>query len=528
MTSDDPSGHQEEQKFFLLAESSSEFIGMCDLDMQPFYVNPAGMRMVGLPDMAAACRVKVMDYFFPEDQAFIEENFFPRVLREGGGDVEIRLRHFQTGEPIWMFYYLFSVCDASGESVGWATVSRNITERKRAEEEKEKLQAQLHQAQKLESIGRLAGGMAHDFNNMLSVILGHTEMAMGRVGPGDPLHADLEEIHKAAQRSAGLTRQLLAFARKQIIEPKVHNLNDTIDDMLKMLQRLIGENIDLTWLPGRDLWPVKMDPVQIDQILANICINARDAIADVGKVTIETGNATFDKLYCSSHAGYIPGDYVLLAVSDNGCGMGAETLSHLFEPFFSTKQTDNGTGLGLATVYGVVKQNNGFINVYSEPGQGTTFKIYLKRYLGEAEPRPEPAAAPETVTARGSETILLVEDESAILEMTTLMLETAGYAVMAANTPDEAIRLAKEHAGSIHLLLSDVVMPEMNGRDMAKHILTLYPDMKCLFMSGYTANVIAHHGVLDEGVNFIPKPISKQALLSRVRQVIDEKEEPHE
>ncbi|MCB0050448.1 MAG: PAS domain S-box protein, partial [Caldilinea sp.] len=365
----------ERQKFFLLAESSSEFIGMCDLEMQPIYVNPAGVRMVGLPDMAAACRIKVQDYFFPEDQAFIENEFFPRVLREGHGDVEIRLRHFESGEPLWFYYFLFSVHDAAGEVIGWATVSHDITERKRAQEEQERLQAQLTQAQKMESVGRLAGGVAHDFNNMLTIILGRTELMLMRAAPDDSQRASLEEIQKAAQRSADLTRQLLAFSRKQTIAPKVLALNVTIEGMLKLLQRLIGENIDLAWMPVSNLWPVKVDPAQIDQILANLCVNARDAIAGVGKITIETGNVVFDEAYCARHVGYVPGDFVLLAVSDNGCGMDAETLSHLFEPFFTTKAMGKGTGLGLAIVYGIVKQNNGFVNVYSEPGHGTSFKI---------------------------------------------------------------------------------------------------------------------------------------------------------
>ncbi len=507
------------QKFFLLAENSSEFIGMCDLDMNPVYVNPAGRRMVGLPDMAAACRIKVQDYYFPEDQVFIRDEFFPRVLREGHGEVEIRLRHFQTGEPIWMAYCLFHLCEASGTPIGWATVSRDITERKRMDAEQEKLQAQLAQAQKMESVGRLAGGVAHDFNNMLQVILISADHAQSQSTPGSPVYESLSEIINSANRSSDLTRQLLAFARKQTVAPKVLDLNETISGMLKMLQRLIGEDIDLAWLPGGDLGPVKMDPSQIDQILANLCVNARDAIEGVGKVTIETGKAAFDEAYCAAHAGFVPGDYVMLAVSDNGCGMDAETLGHLFEPFFTTKEMGRGTGLGLATVYGVVKQNNGFINVYSEPGQGTTFRIYLLRHLAKADRPVE--RAPDKPAGPGHETILLVEDDSAILKMITMILKGAGYTVLSTGTPGEAIRLASEYAGTIHLLMTDVVMPEMNGRDLAANILSLYPDIKRLFMSGYTANVIAHHGVLDEGVNFIPKPFSRNDLVTKLREVLD-------
>jgi PAS domain S-box-containing protein len=395
----------------------------------------------------------------------------------------------------------------------------DITDRKQAEVEKEKLENQLQQAQKMESVGRLAGGVAHDFNNMLGVILGYTELAMERVEPDNPLHANLEKIQGAAQRSADLTRQLLAFARKQIVSPKVIDLNDTIESVLKLLLRLIGEDIDLAWQPGKGVWPVKMDPIQVDQILTNLCVNARDAIVDTGKLTIETGLASFDEEYCSHHAGFVPGDYVLLAVSDTGCGMDKETQAHLFEPFFTTKEMGKGTGLGLATVYGVVKQNNGFINVYSEPGKGTTFKVYLPRHLDKMVPLPEKEL--DKPDERGRETVLLVEDEPTILDMTTEMLERLGYTVLAAGTPGEAVHLAQKHPSRIDLLLTDVVMPEMNGRDLAKNLLSIYPDIRRLFMSGYTASVIAHHGVLDEGVHFIHKPFSMKDLGRKLREALE-------
>jgi PAS domain S-box-containing protein len=392
-------------------------------------------------------------------------------------------------------------------------------EEARQQKAQEKLEAQLHQAQKMESVGRLAGGVAHDFNNMLGVILGYTELAKERVEPNTPLHTDLEKIQEAAQRSADLTRQLLAFARKQTVSPKVIDLNSTIESMLKLLRRLIGEDIDLAWQPGKEVWPVKMDPTQVDQILTNLCVNARDAIVDTGKVTIETGKASFDEEYCAHHAGFVPGEYVLLAVSDNGCGMDEETQAHLFEPFFTTKEVGKGTGLGLAMVYGVVKQNNGFINVYSELGQGTTFKIYLPRHLDKTVFLPKNKL--DKPSERGHETILLVEDEPAILEMSTIMLERLGYTVLAAGTPGEAIRLAQEHPGRIDLLLTDVIMPEMNGRDLAKNLLSIYPDIRRLFMSGYTASVIAHHGVLDQGVHFIHKPFSMKDLGEKLREALE-------
>jgi two-component system cell cycle sensor histidine kinase/response regulator CckA len=365
----------------------------------------------------------------------------------------------------------------------------------------------------------MAGGVAHDFNNMLGVILGHADMALDQMDPSHPLYDDLQEILKAAQSSAELTRKLLAFGRKQTIAPRVLDLNETVAGMLKMLRRLIGEEIDLVWRPERELWPVKVDPSQIDQILANLCVNARDAISGVGKMTIETGKVIFDEGYGAAHAGFVAGEYVLLAVSDDGSGMDKETLSHLFEPFFTTKEMGKGTGLGLATVYGIVKQNNGYINVYSEPGQGTSFKIYLPRHVGKTGEAP--MQGEERPVLCGQETILLVEDEPAILKMTTVMLKRQGYTVLPASTPGEAIGLAQHHVGEIHLLLTDVVMPEMNGRDLAKNLLSLYPQLKSLFMSGYTANVIAHHGILDEGVHFIQKPFATKALAEKVRTILD-------
>ncbi len=403
--------------------------------------------------------------------------------------------------------------------IGAVEVVKDITELKKSEKTNIQLQEQLLQAQKIESIGRLAGGVAHDFNNMLGVILGHAELAQEQLDKTQPLFYNLEEIRKAARRSADITRQLLAFARKQTIAPKVIDLNETVDGMLTMLRRLIGEDIHLAWLPGRNLGPVNMDPSQLDQILANLFVNARDAIADTGKVTIETDNAAFDEAYCRVHADFAPGEYVMLAVSDNGSGMDAETMAHLFEPFFTTKEMGKGTGLGLATIYGIVKQNSGFINVYSEPGQGTTFKVYLPRHGGNAPPTPKEDMAGSM--AHGNETILLVEDEPMILDMTKTMLELHGYKVLPAATPGEAIRLAQEHAGDLHLLMTDVVMPEMNGRDLARNLLSLYPKLKCLFMSGYTANVIAHQGVLDEGVHFIQKPFSINDLAAKIREALD-------
>jgi len=395
----------------------------------------------------------------------------------------------------------------------------DLTASKKVEKEKERLLEQLLQSQKMESVGRLAGGVAHDFNNLLGVIMGHCELALEDINSRERLFTHLKEIRTAAERSANLTRHLLAFARKQTIMPKVLDLNDTLEAMLKMLRRLIGEEIDLAWLPGTGLWPVLIDPSQVDQVIANLCVNARDAIAGIGKITIETKNIYFDEDFCMKNAGYAPGEYVMLSVSDTGCGMDEKTLDKLFEPFFTTKDVGYGTGLGLATVYGIISQNGGFIHVDSELNNGSVFSIYLPRFIkgpSETIENTQPA-----LVSRGRETILLVEDEPALLEVIRTMLESLGYKVLPAAKPGEAIRCAGNYGGEIHLLITDVVMPEMNGLELMHSILPLYPRIKCLFISGYTADIIGHHGVLDEGINFIQKPLSLPDLASKVRAVVN-------
>ena len=406
------------------------------------------------------------------------------------------------------------VRDVSDQIVNYVSVKRDITEHLQ-------LTAQYLQAQKMEAVGLLAGGVAHDYNNMLTVILGYTEMALNKVDSTQPLHADLEEIFKAATRSADITRQLLAFARKQIITPVVLDLNHSVESMLKMLQRLIGEDIELVWPPEMGLCPVKMDPTQVDQILVNLCVNARDAIAGIGKVTVETENAVIDEAYCIQHAGSAAGEYALLTVSDDGCGMDQETIGQIFDPFFTSKGVGNGTGLGLSTVYGIVKQNKGMINVTSELGKGTTIKIYLPRNAGQAFDIQRKMT--EEMPMSHGETVLVVEDEPALLRMDKMMLEKLGYRVLPAGTPGEAISLADEYANEIHLLFTGVVMPGLNGRDLAKQLQSHYPGMKTLFMSGYAVDVIAHRGVLDEGVNFMQKPFSMKNLADKVREVLKEK-----
>jgi CheY-like chemotaxis protein len=355
---------------------------------------------------------------------------------------------------------------------------------------------------------------------MLGVILGHVEMLLDEIDPSLPIHADLQEVRRAAERSADITRQLLAFARKQTVAPRVIDLNRTIEGMLKMLRRLIGEDINLAWSPGENLWPVKIDPSQIDQILANLCVNARDAIAGVGNLSVETRNALLSQEFCVSHQGFAPGEYVRIAVKDNGSGMDSETVSHIFEPFYTTKVFGEGTGLGLATVYGIVKQNNGFIDVDSAPGKGTEFSLYLPRHSKPAEQIRE--AEQPAADLHGREVVLVVEDEPTILKMTATMLTRLGYAVLEADSPSAALRVAGGHDGGIDLLLTDVIMPGMNGRDLAGQLAETYPQMKCLFMSGYPANVIAEQGALDEGVHFIQKPFTKKALAERIRRTLED------
>lgn len=444
--------------------------------------------------------------------------FKEQVLHRGCSNLYEKEYRRKDGTVFPVELRTFLILNNDGKAEGLSAIVHDISERRRTEEEREKLQSQLNHAQKMESVGRLAGGVAHDFNNMLSVILGYAELSMKRITSTEPIYKDLQAIYTAGRRSADIIRQLLAFARKQTIVPRVLDLNDTVEGMLKMLRRLLGEDIDLAWLPEAALWPVHLDPSQVDQLLVNLCVNARDAIAGQGKITIETKRTTFDKAYCAEHADVVIGDFVLLAVSDDGCGIDREIMDKVFDPFFTTKGAGQGTGLGLATVYGIVKQNNGFINVYSEPGQGTTFKIYLPRYEGESE-ETEPELSAELPLGHG-ETVLIVEDEAAILDLSRSMLESLGYLVLSASTPGAALEMAETHNGEIDLLITDVIMPEMNGRELARQVHLLRPEIKILFMSGYTSNVIVHRGVLDKGVRFIQKPFSTTDLAVEVSEAL--------
>lgn len=416
--------------------------------------------------------------------------------------------------------YSSPLTDAEGKVRGRIWYFHDITDRKQAEAEQAELSDQLRQAQKMEAVGRLAGGVAHDFNNLLMGIMGYVELCREGLAADHPSRQWLDEITRATERSAEITRQLLAFARKQTVAPKVLDLNDAVAGMLKLLRRMIGEDIKLTWRPGAELRPIKIDPSQIDQILANLCVNARDAIAGVGEVVIETGNAVLDAADCAHHAEAVPGAYVCLSVTDDGIGMDPETLAQVFEPFFTTKGVGKGTGLGLATLYGIVKQNQGHVDVYSEPGKGTTFKVYLPEIAEETVATPAVEEKTDGPEGRG-ETILLVEDEKSVRVTCGLFLESLGYRVMSAETPSEALEITAAHSGPLDVLLTDIVMPGMDGRQLARRIGAIKPRVKTLFMSGYTADVVTQRGVLDEGVHFLSKPFTRRELARRVRKVID-------
>jgi len=404
------------------------------------------------------------------------------------------------------------------EIINFLAIKQDITEQKNEHEQNEQLQKQLMQSQKMESVGRLAGGVAHDFNNMLMVIIGYAEMMEQDMDKENPFLHLVKEIKTTGLRSATLTKQLLAFARKQTVATEVLNINHTISDMLKMLKRLIGENINLRWEPDDNLWDIKMGSGQIDQILANFCVNARDAIDGAGVLTIKTENENITESFHANYAEFSPGDYVKITISDNGCGMDKETQQHVFEPFFTTKKQGEGTGLGLSTVYGIVKQNQGIINICSDLGQGTTFEIYLPRHLDKTPILPD--KTPEQPHARGNATVLLVEDEPMILKLVTTMLEKNGYTVVAVGIPNLALEQANSYSGDIHLLLTDVIMPDINGSELAKEISKNYPNIKCLFMSGYTDDIIAQQGVLDDDVSFISKPFSRDALIAKVQETL--------
>lgn len=502
-----------------LIESINDFIWETGPDFRYSFASKRSLDLLGYPpeEFVGKAWIDILDKEV-ESQENIEQ--FKEILANHQPYHNL-CRTFirKDGRPVILESNATPTFDAQGCFLGYRGITRDITERKRAEEEQKVLQAQLLQSQKMDTVGRLAGGVAHDFNNMLTVICNYLEMALDELGENHFLYKRLFEAHQAALHSASLTRQLLVFARNQVITPKILDLNDTITGTLKMLHRLIGENIELIWKPGPDLWQVKIDPTQVGQILTNLAVNARDAIAGgKGHLIIETGNISIDQASCNVPLDCPAGKYVVITLTDDGCGMELETLSKIFEPFFTTKEEGRGTGLGLSTVYGIVKQNKGIIKVDSKPGQGTTFKVYLPR---QEYVRIERTPPRRDTKNQGTETILLVEDEPSILELGAYILEQLGYTVLAARKPSEALTIALEYKGTIHLMVTDVIMPEMNGQKLAGELKPLRPETKVLFISGYTTNVIAHHGVLDSGVYLLEKPFSVDSLGQKVREVLD-------
>jgi signal transduction histidine kinase/ActR/RegA family two-component response regulator len=453
----------------------------------------------------------------------------PRLLKSGKTDAAVYEDLWETiaRGNVWMGHLInrrkdgtffeervtiSALFDESHAIVNYVAVKQDVTDLIQLEE-------QLRQSQKMDAIGQLAGGVAHDFNNLLTAINGYSSLALQRLEADHPITSYLEEIKKAGDRAANLTRQLLAFGRKQILQPLAINLNDVVTDMNKMLRRLIGEDILLTARLDPDLKNIKADPGQIEQVLVNLIVNARDAMPQGGDLTIETASVELGSAYASKHLGFQPGQYVMLEVSDTGCGMDAATQARIFDPFFTTKEKGKGTGLGLSTVYGIIKQSGGDISVSSEVGHGTKFKVYLPQVV--TAPQQAEALAVEPAVRGGTETILLVEDEDVVRGLARKILEHAGYQVVEASRGEEALRLYRQSVDPIDLLLTDVVMPETSGKEVADRLHEMQPDLRVLFMSGYTDEAIVHHGVLDSHLEFIQKPFTPAALARKVREVLD-------
>jgi PAS domain S-box-containing protein len=500
---------ESEEKYRLVLENAYDaiFIGQDEVVKFP---NPKTQEMSGYSAEELA-KLPFISLVHPEDKDMVLDRYMRWMKgEEPPATFDFRIIN-KAGEELWV--------ELNTTAVSWnkrpATLNilRDITQQK-------KLEAQLLQSQKMEAIGTLAGGVAHDFNNLLTAILGYAELSLMGLGKDNPVREEIEEIKKAGNSAASLIRQLLAFSRKQIIQPKIVDLNEFLSGMEKMLGRLLGEDVELLAIPEPALWQVEADPGQMEQVIMNLAVNARDAMPMGGKLTIETANMDLDENYFREHGiEKQPGSYVMLAVSDTGSGMDKETQEHIFEPFFTTKEIDKGTGLGLSTVYGIVKQNNGFIWVYSEPGQGTTFKIYLPKVKGDVE-AVEKERTP-VVKLDGSETVLIVEDDDGLRKLAQNVLQQHGYRVLTAENGEDALKVSEAHDGSIDLMITDVVMPKMGGRETAERLQPLYPRMKVIYMSGYTDNAIVHHGVLASGLNFLEKPFSPKGLARKVREVLD-------
>ena len=508
---------QLEERYRALVETTTDLIWETDPSANYTYLSPKFEEITGYPPFVFLGR-SLVDLLPEEGTEEIGQQLLAALFdRRSFASLEVPIRH-RDGGLVLLEVSGVPVTGPDGRFVGLRGISRDVTARKRVEAERQRLHDQLFHAQKMESIGRLAGGVAHDFNNMLSVILSYAEMAMDKVEQGTPLHRDLTEIHCAGLRSADIVRRLLTFARKEASAPQVLDLNARIADLVTMLGRLIGEHIDLRWQPGGGPLPVCMDPSHLDHILANLCVNARDAISGVGSITITTGTTLLDEAACTRYPDCNPGAYVTLSVRDTGCGMDEATRARLFEPFFTTKETGAGTGLGLATVFGIVRQMGGCIEVDSEPGQGTTVRLYLPVDSGSLDlPHPEDS---HRQPPGGRETVLIVDDESSILKIAQRMLGALGYTVLSAAGPSEALEVAGSHNGPIHLLLTDVVMPEMSGRDLVPRIQAVQPGIRVLYMSGYSLHIISNLVVLESGLPLISKPFSLLDLAEKIREVL--------
>jgi PAS domain S-box-containing protein len=525
---------ESEARYRLVSENAADVIWLYDLAAGRFeWMSPSVERLRGYT-VAEALGQSLDDTLTPESREFVALEL-PRSLAEFAEKGEAaRTRTIEVDQtrkdgtivPIEVATTL--VTDASGRVTHLQGVTRDISERRRAElarreaeRERERLQQQLLAAQKMESVGRLAGGVAHDFNNMLSVIQGHAALALDRLDPESPTAEDLREIKRAAQRSAQLTGQLLAFARRQPAEPRALDLDETIGRMRGMLGQLLGEDVRLRFVSGADAEAarVRIDPAQVDQLLTNLCANARDAIAGAGTVTIETSHVVLDERWCANRGTGRPGRWVRLTVADDGCGMEAEVISHVFDPFFTTKEVGRGTGLGLASVHGIVEQNGGFLDVESEPGRGSSFHVYLPRHEGPASHTKFPAVR---ANPRGAgETLLLVEDEPALLGLVQRMLEGLGYRVLTAFCGEEALEVAAENRSEVRLVVTDVVMPGMNGRELCERLLAAIPGLACLFVSGHPADVLADRGLAREGIRLLTKPFTAHELAVQVRAALD-------
>jgi len=486
------------------------------------YLSPSFEKIFGINKRLPLQTLHQWAEFVHPDDVEIVYNHIMELSEHGRAEHEFRVIK-PDGNVAWLRARTKLISNKNGTGEKILRILSDITNYKEAELEGENLQKQLIQSQKMESVGRLAGGVAHDFNNMLSVIIGHADLSLRCLTPGQPMHKTFTQICKTAERAGVLTHQLLAFAGKQAIAPEVLDINECIEGMLTMLRRLIGEHVDLVWQPGNNLDTVKVDPSQINHVLAEVCLNAKDALDDNGTITISTGSASIDEALCAQQSELIPGEYCTLTISDDGQGMDKETLTNIFEPFFTHKDMGKGQGqgLGMATVYGIIEQNKGFINIASEPALGTCVTIYLPRHTNAA-PLSLVTAGKKLSLTEDTTTIVLVEDEPENLEMYSTMLKGMGYNVLAVGSPQECLQLSKSYTGQIDLLVTDVVMPDMNGRELADEFIASNPATKCLFMSGYSAEVITRNGVLVSGINFIEKPFSMQHFATKIKDVLND------